>query len=40
VVAAAHSLGATVWLSEEATAGILPGVFDAETIRWTTISIA
>lgn len=32
-------LDATVWLSIEASAGILPGVLDAEGIAWRTIEI-
>lgn len=36
-VAAATVAGATVWLSAEATAGVLPPVLDAEGIAWATI---
>ncbi|HEY3833681.1 MAG TPA: hypothetical protein VGO03_15400 [Acidimicrobiia bacterium] len=39
-LAVAHAIGATVWLSDSAAAGILPGVLDDEGLRWKTISIA
>lgn len=37
--AAALTLDATVWLSVEAAAGVLPGVLDAEGITWDTVEI-
>jgi hypothetical protein len=36
-VAAARILIASVWLSPEAAAGILPTVLEAENIEWVTI---
>ena len=39
-VAVARLLSGTVWLSEEATKGILPPVLDAEGLAWRTIPIA
>jgi hypothetical protein len=39
-VAVALLLSGTVWLSEEATKGILPPVLDAEGVSWRTIAIA
>lgn len=33
-VAAAHVLGATVWLSAPAANGVLPGVLEAEGLCW------
>ncbi len=33
-VAAAVTLGARIWLSEPAAAGILPGVLEAEQVPW------
>jgi hypothetical protein len=36
----AYVMSATVWLSEEGSAGILPGVLDGEGIGWDTIVIA
>ena len=33
-------LRGTVWLSEESSAGTLPGVLDDEGVAWTTIAIA
>src|SRR4051812_35764534 len=38
-VAAAQAIGATVWLSDAAAAGVLPGVLDDEGLRWTAITI-
>jgi hypothetical protein len=38
-VAAARVLGATVWLSEAAASGVLPGVLDAEGVQWTVVTI-
>jgi hypothetical protein len=38
--AAARTLGATVWLSERATAGVLPSVLDADRIAWRTVELA
>jgi hypothetical protein len=38
--AAGLVLDATVLLSIEATRGVLPGVLDAENIRWRTVDIA
>lgn len=35
--AAAHLLGAEVWLSPAASEGVLPTVLESEGIRWTTI---
>lgn len=39
--AAAFTLlvGGTLWLSEQATAGVLPPVLDAEGVQWTTVPI-
>ncbi|MCU1372921.1 MAG: hypothetical protein JWO68_207 [Actinomycetia bacterium] len=37
--AAAQLLSATVWLSEESAAGVLPSVLEAEGITWRTIGI-
>lgn len=37
--AAGRVLDATVLLSIEATRGVLPGVLDAENIRWRTVDI-
>lgn len=39
-VAAADVLGATIWLSEEASAGVLPPVLDHEGIAWETVAIS
>lgn len=38
-VAAARLLGATVWLSAPAASGVLPGVLDAEGLRWNVVSL-
>lgn len=38
-VATARILDATVWLSEEGAAGILPSVLDAEGLRWATVAV-
>ena len=38
-VAAARLLGATVWLSAPAATGVLPGVLDAEGLRWKVVSL-
>lgn len=38
--ALARSLPATVWLSEESAAGILPSVLEGEGVRWTAVAIA
>ncbi len=37
--AAAKTLGAAVWLSDQAAAGVLPRVLDDEAIAWKAISI-
>jgi hypothetical protein len=37
--AAAQLISATVWLSEQSAAGILPAVLDAERITWATIAL-
>jgi hypothetical protein len=39
-VAVARLLSGTVWLSEEATKGILPPLLDAEGLVWRTIPLA
>jgi hypothetical protein len=39
-VAFARLLSATVWLSEEGAAGILPAVLAAEEVAWETVAIA
>jgi hypothetical protein len=39
-VAFARLLSATVWLSEESSAGILPTVLAEEEIAWATVAIA
>ncbi len=39
-VAFARFLSATVWLSEESAAGILPAVLAAEEIAWETVATA
>jgi hypothetical protein len=36
-VAAGQLLSATVWLSCESAAGVLPGVLDQEGVSWTTM---
>jgi hypothetical protein len=38
-VAVGRLLSATMWLSEVTTRGILPGVLDAESVAWETITI-
>jgi hypothetical protein len=38
-VAAASTLGATIWLSEESATGLLPQTLDAEGIGWATVPI-
>ena len=38
--AAATVLGATVWLSEPASVGVLPHVLEADGIPWRTVAIA
>ena len=38
--AMARLLRGTVWLSEQSSAGILPGVLDDEGLAWITIVIA
>ena len=38
-VAAARLSGATVWLSAPATNGVLPGVLEAEGLRWKAVSL-
>ena len=38
-VAVATSGGGTVWLSEEAAAGLLPEVLDAEQVRWRMVEL-
>ncbi|MGH9021511.1 MAG: hypothetical protein ACRDV9_00165 [Acidimicrobiia bacterium] len=39
-VAVGRLLRATMWLSEETTRGILPGVLDTENVAWETITVA
>lgn len=39
VVAVAHLRASTVWLSEQGSAGVLPGVLDVEGIGWETIAV-
>jgi hypothetical protein len=39
-VAMARLLTGTIWLSEQASEGILPPVLDAEGIAWRTVSLA
>ena len=39
-VAAGRALHATLWLSSETTAGVLPAVLDAEGVRWKTVEIS
>ena len=39
VAAYAGLVGATVWLSPEAAAGVLPDVLDADGIRWRTVAL-
>ena len=39
-VAAALLLGATIWLSAPAAQGVLPGVLDAEGLRWKVVPLA
>lgn len=39
VVAVARLLAATVWLSEQASEGLLPPVLQAEGIAWRTVTI-
>ena len=39
-VAAAHTLRASIWLSPEGSAGLLPGVLDEEGIGWKLIPYA
>ena len=38
-VAVGRLLGATMWLSEETTQGVLPAVLEAENVAWETITI-
>ncbi len=38
-VAVGRLLGATMWLSEETTRGILPAVLEAENVAWETITV-
>ena len=38
-VAVGRLLSATMWISEETTRGILPGVLDAESVAWEMIAI-
>ena len=38
-VAAAQLLGATVWLSSPAANGVLPGVLEAEGLRWRVAAL-
>lgn len=38
-VAAAHVLGATVWLSDAASSGVLPAVLDADGVKWAVVTI-
>jgi len=37
--AAARTLDATVWLSEQSASGVLPSVLDAHGLRWTAVEI-
>lgn len=39
-VAAATALSATIWLSAESAAGILPGVLDEDGVPWIEVAIA
>ncbi|MGH9092228.1 MAG: hypothetical protein ACRDZR_12765 [Acidimicrobiales bacterium] len=39
-VATAHWLQAVVWLSPPGAAGILPGVLDAEAVRWQEVRLS
>ena len=39
VIAVARLLRATVWLSAPAANGVLPGVLDAEGLRWNVVSL-
>jgi hypothetical protein len=39
VCAAARNLSAEVWLSEPSSDGVLPGVLDAEGLRWRTVAL-
>lgn len=39
VTAVAQLLAGTVWLSDQGTAGVLPGVLDTEGIAWRTITL-
>ena len=38
--AVARLFRATVWLSEQSAAGVLPGVLDDEKVAWATIDVA
>jgi len=38
-VAAGHVLSATLWLSRESAAGVLPDVLDQEEVTWRTVAI-
>jgi hypothetical protein len=38
-VATGRSLSATMWLSPESAAGLLPGVLDAERVRWRVVAM-
>jgi hypothetical protein len=38
-VAAVHALGATLWLSREASDGVLPAVLDAEHLAWEVVAV-
>lgn len=39
VVAVGQLSGATIWLSPEAAAGVLPAVLDQEAVAWQTVTI-
>jgi hypothetical protein len=38
-IAVARILTGTIWLSEQASEGILPPALDAEGVAWRTVSI-
>lgn len=38
-VAAVHALDATLWLSREASDGVLPAVLDAEHLAWEVVAV-
>jgi hypothetical protein len=39
-VAVARLHSATIWLSEEGSAGVLPPILDAERIAWRTVPLS